>query len=116
MGFLFKSAVGLGSVYFFMFAPTLNRDEVSAATSLCAAAMQSRLADEAPLRAQWAAAGCVLAVSAQAQRATAIPPPPLARLAAPARAKAASGALTEADLREPWFGPSANLRKSAKRG
>ncbi len=114
MGFIFKSAVGLGGVYFAMFAPTLNSNEVSATTSLCAAAMQSRLADEAPLRAQWAAAGCVLAVSAQAQRAAAIPPPSFARPAAPA--KGASGALTQADLREPWFGPSGNAKKSAKRG
>ena len=115
MGVIFKSAVGLGAVYFAMFAPTVKSDEMAATASLCAAAAQSRQADEAPLRARWAAAGCVLAVSAQAQRLTAAsPPPPPA--AATARAKAVSGALTEADLREPWFGPTATGRKTAKRG
>jgi hypothetical protein len=115
MGFIFKSAAGLGAVYFAMFAPALNSNDMAATASLCAAAAQSRLANEASLRAHWAAAGCVLAVSAQAQKG-AVPPPRATPAAAPPRAKIAAGGLSDADLREPWFGPTGNPRKSAKRG
>jgi hypothetical protein len=112
MGVLFKSAIGLGAVYFAMFAPTLKSDEVAATAGQCANAARLQLAGDAALRAQWAAAGCALGVSAQAQKLG----PPAVAAPAPVRAAPKRGALSEADLREPWVGPAAPARKSAKRG
>ena len=117
MSFVFKSTIGLGAVYFAMFAPALKSSDVAPTASLCAGAVQAQFAGEADLRARWSAAGCALAISAQSQRLTA----PLAAAskltAAPAPARRPAGSLTEADLREPWFGPSAHsLRKAGRRG
>ena len=116
MGFILKSAVGLGVVYFAMFGPAFKDVDVAPTASLCGEAAQARIAGDASLAAQFAAAGCVVKVATEAQRivkaapAPAPPPPP------PPVAKPAAGTLTEADLAEPWFGPARLTRKSAKRG
>jgi hypothetical protein len=121
MGMLLKSAIGLGSVYFAMFAPAIPTADVGPAANLCGAAVQARIAGDESLRAQWIAAGCAAKVIAEAQRVTSAPPPKLVILsqkpaAPPPPAKALSGTLTEADLAEPWFGPGRISRKSANRG
>lgn len=113
MGVLLKSAVGLGAVYFAMFAPALKSDEVLATADPCVKAARLQLADATALRARWAAAGCALSVGAQAQTFVGPTLPPPER---PARATPKPGALTEADLQEPWFGPAPPTRKSSKRG
>ena len=123
MGFLFKSAIVLGAVYFAMFGQALRSDEVGSAANLCANAASQRLAGDSSLSAQWRAAGCAVAVAAAAQHASApapaaAPPPRQANpgQANPRQAKPRSGTLTEADLAEPWFGPARIPRKAARRG
>ena len=114
MGFLFKSAIGLGVVYFAMFGQAPRSDGVGAAASLCAGAAGQRLAGDSSLGAQASAAGCAVAAVrlARQTRAAAPPlaPPP------PQQAKPHVGALTEADLAAPWFGPAPARRKAARRG
>src|SRR5947209_16701435 len=112
MGVLFKSAVGLGAVYFAMFGPALKSDEVVATAGRCANAARLQLAGDAALRANLTAAGCALAVSAQAQKLG----PPAVPAPAPAPAAPRQGALTEADLQVPWFGPAPPARKSPRQG
>ncbi len=115
MGFLFKSAIGLGAVYFAMFGQALRSDEVGSAASLCANAASQRLAGDSSLGAQWSAAGCAVAAASVAKQASA---PAAAPAAAPPprRAEPRAGTLTEADLAEPWFGPARIPRKAARRG
>jgi len=117
---LLKSAIGLGSVYFAMFAPAIPTADVGPAANLCGAAVQARIAGDESLRAQWIAAGCAAKVIAEAQRVTSAPAPKLVVLsqkpAAPPPAKAPSGTLTAADLAEPWFGPVRLSRKSVAGG
>jgi len=114
MGFLFKSAIGLGAVYFAMFGQAPRSEGVGAAASLCAGAASQRLAGDASLSAQASAAGCAVAAVSLAQQTRAAAPP----LAGPPpqQAKPHFGALTEADLAEPWFGPVRAPRKAARRG
>jgi hypothetical protein len=122
MGVLFKSAIGLGAVYLAMFGPALKSADVGATASLCGNAAQARLAGDESLRAQLAAAGCVVKVAAESERlakATALKVALPARVAQPSpppppAPKVRPGTLTESDLAEPWFGPAP--RKSAKRG
>jgi hypothetical protein len=116
MGFLFKSAIGLGAVYFAMFGQALRSDEAGSAASLCANAASERLAGDSGLGAQWRAAGCAVAVTAAVQHASAPPPAVAAPAAPPPQAKPRSGSLTEADLAAPWFGPARIPRKAARRG
>jgi hypothetical protein len=110
MSFIFKSAMGLGAVYFAMFSPALKSGEIAPTAALCASAAQARVNGDASLRGQWAAAGCALRLGAETQRliaSTATPPLPV---------RSAVGSLTDDDLREPWFGPGQLQRKAAKRG
>jgi hypothetical protein len=123
MGFLFKSAIGLGAVYFAMFGQALRSDGAASTASLCASAATERLAGDSTLRAQWRTAGCAVAAAGLVERATPAPvAAPHAAVAAPAiapppaREKPRFGALTEADLAEPWFGPARIPRKAARRG
>ncbi len=118
MGFVFKSAIGLGAVYFAMFSSAPQALDLGPAAALCTAAAKSRLSGDG-FRAQWAAAGCGASIVSVAAKAAALPsfPPPAAPPAAPPpAAKPVAGTLTEADLREPWFGPGRLSRKGAKRG
>ena len=121
---LLKSAIGLGSVYFAMFAPAIPTADVGPAANLCGAAVQARIAGDESMRAQWVAAGCAARVIAEAQRVSSAPAPKLVVLTqkpaeppppAPA-SKSLTGTLTATDLAEPWFGPSRIPRKSANRG
>ena len=120
MGFLFKSAIGLGAVYFAMFSPTLRSQEVGSATSLCASAASQQLAGEAGFSAQMSATGCAAAVVTLAQRRAPAPPAKSPQIKLPQahspQAKLPAGTLTAADLAEPWFGPGRPLRKTAGRG
>jgi hypothetical protein len=116
MGFLFKSAIGLGAVYFAMFGQALRSDEAASTASLCANAASARLAGDSGLRAQWRAAGCAVTAASLVERAP-LAPVSAPRLAPPpTRAKPRSGTLTQADLAEPWFGPARIPRKGARRG
>jgi hypothetical protein len=120
MGMLLKSAIGLGAVYFAMFAPAIWSADIGPAANLCGAAARAQLEGDATLRAQWAAAGCAVKL-AEAQRIVialppkAAPPPPPPKPAPPSP-RAVSGTLTEADLAAPWFGPARSARKSGGRG
>jgi hypothetical protein len=122
MGFLFKSAIGLGAVYFAMFGPALRSDGAASTASLCASAATERLAGDSTLRAQWRTAGCAVAAAGLVQnvnlvaRTSAAVPVAAPPIASPARARPRSGVLTEADLAEPWFGPARIPRKAARRG
>jgi len=116
MGMFLKSAIGLGSVYFAMFAPAIWSADIGPAANLCASAARARLEGDATLHAQWSAAGCAVklaAVSAPPSKPAPPPPPPKPALPPP---KAVSGTLSEADLAEPWFGPTRASRKSGARG
>ena len=128
MGVIFKSVLGLGSVYIAMFAPAASSPDVTAAAKLCGEAARSQIADGGSLRSQFALAGCSVALTAPLQRqeppraspprptptvAVAAPPPP----APPsARNRTAAGTLSQADLRDPWFGPTEHARKARKPG
>jgi hypothetical protein len=115
MGFVTKSAIGLGCVYFAMFSQSLKSEDLASTTNPCASAAKAVVTRDKALRAQWAAAGCAVEIRADAQQAAAAaapPPPPQPRISPPR----ASGTLTEADMLEPWFGPGRILRKSDRRG
>ncbi len=115
MGFIFKSTIGLGCVYFAMFGQALQSADLAPTANLCASAAKAGLMSDPTLRAQWAAAGCAVAMSAVTQRLaapSAAPPPPAPR-AAP---QGPTGTLTEADMRDPWFGPGRIPRKLDRRG
>jgi hypothetical protein len=120
MGFLFKSAIGLGCVYFAMFGQALRASDPAPAANLCAAAVKADLSAQPGLRAKFAAAGCAVALETETRRLA--PPMAMARLApspspAPqAPAKRLSGTLTADDLRDPWFGPGRMARKANGRG
>jgi hypothetical protein len=111
MGFLFKSAIGLGVVYCAMFGQALRSDAVGPAANLCASAVGRQLAGDSSFDAQWKAAGCVAALATIRVKTA----PTSASAPAP-RAKPRPGTLTEADLAEPWFGPARSLRKAGGRG
>lgn len=112
MSFIFKSAIGLGAVYFAMFSPALKPGEIGPTVALCASAAESRAVADASLRGDAALAGCALRLGAEAQRLVANPASP----GVPPDFRGAAGSLTDADLREPWFGPGPLQRKAAKRG
>ena len=109
MSFLFKSAIGLGCVYFAMFAPAMQSTDIAPA-KLCQSAAKASLNADAPVRAQWVAAGCAAALGAVAQNLTPAAPAPRSQ------AKRGAGTLSDDDLRAPWFGPERILRKSERRG
>ncbi len=124
MSFLLKSVVGLGAVYAAMFGPALKSGDPDSKATLCAIAAHAPAlgGDEAGLRSQLLAAGCVISFNDAAQRlaaslsappaapplATAPPPPPQTKLSA--------GSLTPADLLEPWYGVDPRAHKPRKRG
>jgi len=116
MGFLFKSAIGLGAVYFAMFGQALRSDEAASTANLCASAANARLAGDSDLRAQWRAAGCAVAAASFVERAAPALVAAPRREPTPARATPRSGTLTQADLAEPWFGPARIPRKGERRG
>jgi hypothetical protein len=113
MGFLIKSAIGLGCVYFAMFGQTLKSADLAPTTNLCASVAKAAVAGGAALRAQWAAAGCVAALETRTQALAAPAAPPPALRTTP---RSAAGTLSDADLREPWFGPGRIPRKVERRG
>jgi hypothetical protein len=121
MGFLFKSAIGLGCVYFAMFSQALRSSDLTPTANLCAAAVKADIGGEPGLRAKFAAAGCAVALETETKRLA--PPAPAARPApsppppaSQAPAKRLSGTLTADDLRDPWFGPGRAARKASGRG
>ncbi len=109
MGFLIRSAIGLGCVYYAMFGQALRPGELAPAAHLCADAASASLTNEAGLRGPLAAAGCVEALTSQARRAAPQTPPA-------AQAKRPAGTLTADDLRDPWFGPGRLSRRPSGRG
>jgi hypothetical protein len=125
MGFLFKSAVGLGVVYFAMFGQEWRGGELAPQANVCADAAKAGLAGDSGLPGKWAAAGCAVSLAEQAQKLSApmiaVKPlgtaKPLAAPPSPAPAqKTQIGTLTQADLQEPWFGPVRSPRKGGLRG
>jgi hypothetical protein len=130
MGVIIKSVLGLGSVYIAMFAPAASSPDVTAAAKLCTEAARSGLEDSASLRSKLALAGCGVALTQPLQRqdparpapprpaptvAVAAPPPPPSAPPS-ARSRMAAGTLSEADLRDPWFGPTEHARKARPPG
>jgi hypothetical protein len=112
MGFLIRSAIGLGCVYYAMFGQALRPGELAPAAQLCADAASASLTPDAGLRAPLAAAGCAEALTSQARKTA-----PAAPQAAPAtKAKRPTGTLTADDLRDPWLGPGRLARKAGARG
>lgn len=115
MGIMLKSTIGLGTVYFLMFAPTAERPALSPVASLCAdaAAARAQGADSFASQAQTArclmALGVVIAPLRLTQAEDLAPSPPPRPVARP-------GGLTDADRAEPWFGPGSLSRKSPRRG
>ncbi|MDE3175737.1 MAG: hypothetical protein KGM15_06450 [Pseudomonadota bacterium] len=109
MGFLIRSAIGLGCVYYAMFGQALRPGELAPAAQLCADAASASLTPDAGLRAPLAAAGCAEALTSQARRAA-------PQTAPVAKAKRPSGTLTADDLRDPWLGPGRLARKTGARG
>ena len=116
MGFVMRSAIGLGAVYYAMFAQAPRPAEPGATTSRCASAVASRLTGGPSFAAQMSAAGCAAALAAAAERLEAPPLQPTKPTPAASEAKAAAGTLTAADLRDPWFGPTRPAHKAAWRG
>lgn len=128
MGFLLRSAIGLGAVYFAMFGQAQHAAEVASASNPCVLAANASLRGDSGVSAQWAAAGCAAKLSGHTQRiaqtlaaAAALSPPAPAPAAAPAprptpTAKPQNGTLTQADFQDPWFGPSRIQRKGGWRG
>jgi hypothetical protein len=121
MGFLLRSAVGLGAVYFAMFGHGAPTSEIAAPADPCRIAADASLRGDSGLAAQWAAASCAAKFAGRAQRltaplvaATTLSPPPAPRPAATPRPQ--NGTLSEADLQEPWFGPAHLTRKAPFRG
>jgi hypothetical protein len=119
MGFVVRSVIGLGAVYYAMFSPALKTGDLPRTAAYCASAANSQAAlrlDQA-LQARLAAAGCAISFSADAQRiAASLALPPIPPPRAPAETKAVPGSLTQADLAEPWYGPDPRARKPHKRG
>ena len=115
MGVLLKSAMGLGTVYVLMFAPTVDRAALDPAASLCAQAATAKVRGDATFAAQAQAARCAMALGAVAAplrltQAESLKPPP------PPQPATRPGALTDADRAEPWFGPGSLSRKTPRRG
>lgn len=121
MGFLLKSTMGLGAVYFAMFGQALQSSDLAPRGSVCASAASAAVSRDSGLGARLQAASCAAALAAEAEglnaplkAATSLTPPLRAPL--PPTAKASVGTLTQADLSAPWFGPSRIPRKIAARG
>jgi hypothetical protein len=118
MGILLKSTLGLGSVYFLMFAPAAERPALGPVASLCAEAAAARAHGPDSFASQAQTARCLMAlgvVTAPLRLSLAedlAPPPPTP----PSRPLARASGLTDADLAEPWFGPGSLSRKSPHRG
>ena len=68
MGFLLRSAIGLGAVYFAMFGQAAHVAEVAAPSNPCVEAANASLRGDSGLGAQWAAAGCAAKISGRSQR------------------------------------------------
>ena len=115
MGFMLKSTIGLGTVYFLMFAPTAERPSLGPVASLCAGAASARAKAPDTFASDAQTARCLMALGVvaaplrmtQAEDLAPAPPP---------RPAAQPGGLTDADLAEPWFGPGSLSRKSPHRG
>ena len=108
MGFIVKSAIGLGCVYFAMFGQSVD---IAPTAKLCGSAAKAGLTGDAISRAA-GAAGCAAAIGAASQRVSEAAPAPAPRPAA----KRAVGTLSTDDLRAPWFGPERIPRKTDRRG
>jgi hypothetical protein len=119
MGFVVRSVIGLGAVYYAMFAPALNSGDLAKTATVCAGAVETQASreNENTLRAELATAGCAVSFGAEAQRlATSLTLPTVAPPAPPRQARPASGSLTAEDLAEPWYGPDPRTRKLRSRG
>ena len=116
MGVLLKSAMGLGTVYALMFAPTVDRTAIGPAASLCAQAATSKARGDATFAAPAQAARCAMSLGAVAAPLRLTQAENLSPPAPPPRPVARSGGLTGADLAEPWFGPGSLSRKLPHRG
>ena len=119
MGFMLKSAIGLGAVYVAMFGQAIKPADVRPSASLCTGTVGARIAGDASLRARWSEAGCALRLAAAMQPVIAPPPkaaPPEPPPMPPTSRARALGTLSDADLAEPWFGPGKLARKTARRG
>jgi hypothetical protein len=109
MGFLVKSAIGLGCVYFAMFGQPLQSADLAPTANLCQSAAKAGLTGDAISRAA-GVAGCAVAIGTVSERLAAAAPAPR-----PA-SKRAAGTLSADDLRAPWFGPERIQRKTDRRG
>jgi hypothetical protein len=122
MGVIWKSVVGLGSVYFAMFAPQAPSHDMAATARLCGEAARAQLEQNQALRADIALAGCTLALTTALPRpeTQAVAPPAAPPVAppppAPTHRRAGGGTLTQADLQDPWFGPTEHSRKARRPG
>ena len=66
MGIMLKSTIGLGTVYFLMFAPTAERPALGPIASLCAEAANARAQGVDTFASQAQAARCVMALGVAA--------------------------------------------------
>jgi len=112
MGFVVKSALGLSVVYVAMFGPPPRVGAYNPKLGACAGVADTRLVGVIGLKEEWSVARCAIALGARANPAgAALTPPKLAARPAPSPFV---NTLTQADLREPWYGPMP--RKTGWRG
>jgi len=116
MGIMLKSTIGLGTVYFLMFAPTAERPALGPIASLCAEAANARAQGVDTFASQAQAARCVMALGVAAAPLRLTQAEDLAPPLPPPRHVEHTGGLTDSDLAEPWFGPGSLSRKSPRRG
>ena len=95
MGFVVKSALGLGVVYAAMFGPVARVNGHYPGLGACAGLADTRLDGVIGLKEEWTAARCAIALGARDNPAA----------IALARPSPFANTLTQADLREPWYGP-----------